>query len=101
LDIADERLHAEPSAMHVGRERTSQAQAVGPGLLLGDCPLRRFVFLRGMEIADQLGPLDSRFRFHHSMDSVEVEHAIERQGIEQDRGGRERLRAHCVATAGD
>ena len=86
--------------MTVGRHRPADGEPVGPGLFLSDAPLLSLAPLRGVEVVDQLGPLDARLHLHQATLPVQVEHAGHASGVQHGAAGRELLAAHCVLPSG-
>src|SRR5688572_13829780 len=60
-NVSDERSQVESAAVHIRGERAADAQLVGAGLLLDECPPLLRVLLAVFEIPVQLGPLNSGF----------------------------------------
>ena len=90
--------------MDVGRERATERQVVGAGLLLADAPGARVVDaigLEGEEAVDELGPFDAGLGVDDPGLRVEPQDPVHPAHVEVDRVGAELLAAHRMARPGD
>ena len=100
-DVADERGQFESAAVHIRRQRTSDAQLVSAGLLLDERPAFLVVLLAVEEIFVQLRPLNAGFDFDFTVDAVELDDAGEAVHVDECRARRELLAAHGVSATGN
>ena len=85
--------------MHIRRERASDAQPVGSGLLLHKRPGLLRVLLAFFEILVQLRPLDPGFNFNFAVDAIKLDDASETVHVDERRVRAELLSAHRVFAA--
>ncbi len=101
LHFANDRLVDESPPVRVGRQRSSDAETVGPGLLLDDAPWSGGLALSLHQIVDDCGPLgpgtDLDFPFH----PIELEYPIETVEIQQHSIGSKLLSSHRVSACRD
>ena len=93
------RFNPRPCALQ--DSAPAEAQAIRAGLLLIDSPLPGPAFLRLVQIADQLRPLNAAFDRDHAAFGVEREHAVDDARIDEHAPLAELLAAHRVTAAGD
>ena len=87
--------------MAVAGKRAGDAQPIGAGLLLIDPPLPSAPFLPGVEIPDELGPLDAALDRDHAALVVERQHTVQGARVDEHTVLAELLAAHCMPSSRD
>jgi hypothetical protein len=98
-DVTNEWRECKPSPVHVRRKRAADAQLVGSGLFLNECPWLLLVYLALKEILVELGPLNTGFDFDLAADAIELDDPRQAIHIKQSRIRRELLATHGMPAA--
>ena len=104
LDVGADRALGQAAAVDIGRERATERQVVGAGLLLADAPRARagdVVGLEGEEAVDELRPFDAGLGVDDPGLGVEPDDPVHPAHVEMDGVGPELLAAHRVARSRD
>src|SRR5436190_20087381 len=87
--------------MHVGRETSAQCERVGAGLFLSNTPLLCLARLSVQIRANQLRPLDARFRFDQAALLIKRDHPVKRARVDANTVGGKLLTTHRMTAAGN